>query len=123
MIKRPISPQFVTAVLEGRKITTIRDKAWPVGVEIMLYRWEGKPYRSKQIDVAVVKVTGFWTIQIHHEANDALYFFYGAELPRRLYECEGFDSDSELCDWFRPLVPVYKVAVKKLMRFRLIRTA
>ena len=37
-------------------MTTIRDKPWPIGVPIMLYYWSGKPYRSKQVDIAPVIV-------------------------------------------------------------------
>ena len=60
MIKRPLDPKFSDAVREGRKVTTIREKPWPVGKPIMLYNWSGIPYRSKHIDVASVKVSGFW---------------------------------------------------------------
>lgn len=39
MIKRPLNSQFREKVLCGEKTTTIRDKAWPVGVPIMLYAY------------------------------------------------------------------------------------
>ena len=32
MIKRPLNPRFITPVLDDKKTTTIRDKAWTVGV-------------------------------------------------------------------------------------------
>ena len=52
MTRRPLNERFANKVLAEIKHTTIRDKAWPMGKPIMLFRWSGKPYRSKQIEVA-----------------------------------------------------------------------
>jgi hypothetical protein len=122
MIKRPLNERFTEAVLAGRKITTIREKEWPVGVPIMLYNWSGKPYRSKQINVAAVKVTGFWTIEIAHRSDGVMLYAYGMENERPLYDTEGFASREEIDDWFRAVVPVGHLVSKRLMRFSLANT-
>lgn len=123
MIKRPIDPGFTQAVLEGRKFTTIREKPWPVGVPIMLYSWRGKAYRSKQVDVAAVKVTGFWTINITHLNDGGMRYVCGMQHPTPLWMREGFDSQEAMDQWFRPLVKPGQTVIKHLMRFRLIQSA
>lgn len=117
MLKRPLDPRFREPVLAGRKTTTIRDKAWPVGVPIMLYNWSGAAYRSKQMDVAPVVVTGFWTIRITHRPDGAMAYQCGKESGPALHETEGFASQSEMDDWFRPLVKRGRTIEKTLMRF------
>ncbi|MCL5460053.1 hypothetical protein M3M33_15560, partial [Loigolactobacillus coryniformis] len=79
MIKRPLNAQFSNAVLEKRKITTIREKPWPVGVPIMLYNWSGAAYRSPQIDVGVVTVSGWWPITIAHTESGEMRYAYGMD--------------------------------------------
>jgi hypothetical protein len=120
MIKRPLNPQFSSAVLEGRKFTTIREKPWPVGVPIMLYNWSGAAYRSKQVDVAAVKVLGFWTIQIAHTDSGKMRYGVGMENEKALWETEGFDSREAMDDWFRKVVKPGQIVTKHLMRFRLL---
>ena len=119
MIKRPLNSRFSDAVREGRKITTIRDNPWPVGVPIMLYQWSGAAYRSKQNDVVVVKVSGYWPIQIHRLPDGTMRYIHGMENIKPLYETEGFKTSDELDDWFRPLVKPGQTITKTLMRFRL----
>lgn len=119
MIKRPLNERFTKAVLAGRKITTIRDKEWPVGVPIMLYNWSGKPYRSKQINVAAVKVIGFWTIEIAHRSDGIMLYACVMENKRPLYDTQGFGSREEMDDWFRAVVPVGHMVSKRLMLFSL----
>ena len=119
MIKRPLNPQFSSAVIEGRKFTTIREKPWPVGTPIMLYNWSGAAYRSKQIDVAPVIVMGFWTIQIAHMESGDMRYAYGMDCGLALHETEGFDSRAAMDEWFRPLVKPGQSVTKHLMRFRL----
>lgn len=119
MIKRPVNEGFDLAIFEGRKITTIRDKAWPVGVPIMLYNWSGAPYRSPQIDVAPVVVVETRPITITHHTDGGMTFSYGSSLERPLHETEGFESRFTLADWFRPLVRPGRSVTKHLMRFRL----
>jgi hypothetical protein len=120
MIKRPINSRFSEAVRSGRKFTTIRDKPWPVGKPIMLYSWSGAAYRSKQNDVAVIKVLGYWPIQIHRSAYGTMRYIHGMENAKPLYETEGFPTSEELDNWFRPLVKPGKFITKTLMRFRLV---
>lgn len=124
MIKRPLDVRFKDAVLSGRKFTTIRENAWPVQTPIMLYHWEGKPYRSKHIDVAPVKVLGWWPIEIEHLAGDRtrgeMRYHVGFESSGRLWECEGFSSKEEMDNWFRPLVPEGLSMCRVLMRFKVL---
>jgi hypothetical protein len=125
MIKRPLNPQFNTAVLEGRKFTTIREKPWPVGVPIMLYNWSGAAYRSPQVNVAAVIVEETGIVHItHREGGGIIYFgfihqnFHRAE-GTNLYKSEGFSSAAEMADWFRPLIKPGQTVEKHLMKFRL----
>jgi hypothetical protein len=119
MMKRPLNPRFSSAVLEGRKFTTIREKPWPVGVPIMLYNWSGAAYRSPQVDVAPVVVMGFWTIQIAQMEDGIMRYAYGMQNNNPLWQTEGFDSAAELDAWFRTLVKPGATVTKHLMRFRL----
>ena len=120
MIKRPLDPRFSEAVKEGRKFTTIRKTPWPVGTPIMLYNWSGKPYRSKHIDVAPVKVSGFWTIRITRNDDDSMSYEYGMENAKPIHETEGFESADAMDAWFRPLVKQGQSVEKSLMRFSLL---
>jgi len=118
MIRRPLNERFADKVLAGIKTTTIRDNPWPVGKPIMLFRWSGKPYRSKQVEVAPVIVEDACQIRIF---NDHLGITYAKRIQtgRPLYESEGFESREEMDSWFRPLVPQNGEVTKALMRFRL----
>ena len=119
MIKRPLNPRFSQAVLAGRKITTIRDKPWPVGVPIMLYNWSGLPYRSKQVDVAPVIVEFVQGIDINHEPMGAMFSTaYVAKRP--LFGTEGFGSHREMEQWFEAIIKPGQTVTKSLMRFRLL---
>lgn len=129
MLKRPINARFREPVLRDIKTTTIREKAWPVGVPIMLYSWSGDAYRSKQIDVAAIIVAEVRTIKIQHLRNGELRFLPGhfsvpwrKEAPewedRWLFETEGFATADELHAWFRPLVKRGQTVEKTLMLFR-----
>ena len=118
MIKRPLNARFRAAVLNGRKTTTIRDKAWPVGIPIMLYSWSGRPYRSKQIDVAPIVVMGFWTIRIAHRVDGVMGYDCGKESGPELHVTEGFASQEDMDAWFRAKVKPGKVVRKTLMMFR-----
>lgn len=117
MIKRPLNSRFREQVLADKKTTTIRDKAWPVGVPIMLYNWSGAAYRSKQIDVAPVVVKGFWTIRITHREDGGMLYAYGRVNEQPLHETEGFASSAEMDEWFRPLVKRGQTVEKTLMLF------
>jgi hypothetical protein len=119
VIKRPLNARFREHVLDGRKTTTIRDKAWPVGVPIMLYNWSGAPYRSKHVDVAAVIVRGFYAIDIHRTMGNVVYYTHQLIHERPIYETEGFSSLAEMDDWFRPLVKPGGMIAKRIMLFRL----
>ena len=119
MIKRPLNARFSTAVLDGVKFTTIREKPWPVGKPIMLYHWSGAAYRSQQVDVAPIIVMGFWPIQIAQTEEGIMRYSYGMENAKPLWQTEGFESASALDAWFRPLVKPGQSVTHHLMRFRL----
>lgn len=119
MHRRPLDRRFNHAVLDERKITTIRDIAWPVGKPIVLYNWKGAAYRSKQIDIATIKVTGFWPIEIAHREDGTMVYTHGMAIGRSIYITEGFGSMAEMDGWFRPLVKPGRSIIKMLMRFRL----
>lgn len=124
MIRRPLDPRFSQAVLHGRKITTIRQNPWPVGVPIMLYNWTGAPYRSKQAEVAAVVVEETTTIHIGRFKGESGIMHYCAERSihsgRKLWQCEGFLSKEDMDEWFRCLIKAGQTATKVLMRFRLV---
>ena len=122
MIKRPLNPRFSSAVLEGRKFTTIREKPWAVGVPIMLYNWSDAAYRSKQIDVAAVMVEGVYPIKISHDEKMGMRYSIHAVEQIALWSTEGFGSRAEMDEWFRPLVKPGQTVAKTLMRFRLLNS-
>lgn len=117
MIKRPLNARFREPVLRDEKVTTIREKAWPVGVPIMLYNWSGAAYRSKQIDVAPVVVSEVRDIRITHREDGDMIYAYGRPGARLLHETEGFASRTDLDAWFRPLVRRGQTVKKHLMLF------
>ena len=121
MTRRPIDARFEEAVLTGRKFTTIRDKSWPVGVPIMLFRWSEKPYRSPQINVAEVVVTGFWPMLISRTDNGMMVYAHGMESDVPLWHHEGFPSQEAMSEWFRPMVKPGEHIAKVMMRFRLMK--
>lgn len=116
MIRRPLNSRFNGAVERDEKITTIRDKAWPVGVPIMLYNWTGLPYRSKQKAICDVTVSKTSLIVISRSA-DAIHFAYDMELPRPLWSCEGFDSEQDMHDWFAAKLKLGQSVTKVLHLF------
>jgi hypothetical protein len=121
MIKRPLNPQFKTAVLEGRKTTTIREKPWPCDVPIMLYNWSGAAYRTPQLNVAAIIVHSVCAVVITHRNDGGMLYCYGPMRGRLLHETEGFRSRSDMDAWFRPLVDQGNTVTKFLMRFRLAK--
>lgn len=129
MIKRPLNEGFRDKVLEEIKFTTIRDKAWPVGVPIMLYSWTGAPYRSRHLDLCAVVVRASCPIWIHrshtHESwGEAMGYEITAPAKQhfghfQLWKSEGFDSAEEMDAWFRPLLKVGERRMKWIMKFDL----
>lgn len=119
MIRRSLNSRFSQAVLEGRKITTIRDSFWPCDVPIMLFKWSGKAYRSKQINVAAITVSAVLPILIHLRPDGVMFYACDLSGARLLHETEGFESRAAMDAWFRPLLKPGQTATKFLMRFRL----
>lgn len=124
MIKRPLHPRFTEAVLSRRKVTTIREKPWPIGIPIMLYNWAGKAYRSKQIDVAEIRVESTCQVGITRTHEDLIHLWRvdqedeeGDSPP--LWQTEGFDSLEDLHAWFRPLLKPGHGMYHHLMTFHL----
>lgn len=120
MIKRPINTRFRQAVLDGRKVTTIRDNPWPVGQPLMLYSWSGAAYRSKQDDLCAVTVAKTFPITISQDDGGGMtYWINGgvSDFPDPLWQTEGFDSAEEMDEWFRPLTKPGKQVEKHLMTF------
>ena len=117
MLKRPINNRFREKVLSGNKTTTIRDKAWLVKTLIMLYSWEGLPYRSKQINLCPIQVLGFWPISITKTHDGFMIYGCGKE-GEPLWASEGFDSKEDMDNWFRPLVKEGETTKKYLMKFK-----
>jgi hypothetical protein len=117
MIKRPLNSRFSDKAEAEIKITTIRDKAWPVGKPIMLYNWSGAPYRTPQIDVCAVMVIKTCPILL---TMDQLGLTYekGMELPRPLWSCEGFESREDMDAWFSAKMKPGTSVEKHLMRFK-----
>ncbi len=120
MIRRPINARFEQPVLAGLKTTTIREKPWPIGVPIQLFRWSGIPYRSKQINVAVIEVTAVNEVKITHKPDGDMLYAYGTPKARPLHETEGFTSRADMDAWFRPLVKPGQILLQHLMHFRLL---
>lgn len=121
MIKRPLHFQFCDAVREERKITTIRQKPWPIGVPIMLYNWAGPAYRSKQIDVAAVEVIETMPIEISRPEFGGIHFSIRRVAGRPLWSCEGFKDQDAMDSWFLAEICAGDKETRHLMRFRLIK--
>jgi len=120
MIRRPLNERFAKAVLEGRKITTIRDNPWPIGKPIMLFRWSGKPYRSKQVEIAAVVVEFIQCIDIKlDDFSDCVIFSQDMIGERPLWSCEGFNGPMDMNDWFVAKMKPNTTVTKSIMRFRL----
>ena len=124
MIKRPLHARFTSAVREGRKITTIRDKPWTVGKPVMLYNWSGAAYRSPQNDVAAVMVDSTTPIGVTRLKSGVMIYSYstlGDERLVHLWACEGFDHSADMDAWFSALLEPATTVTKHLMRFSLVK--
>jgi hypothetical protein len=122
MIRRPLNERFAGKVLAGVKTTTIRDNPWPIGKPIMLFCWEDKPYRSKQVNIAPVVVEAVTEIDLSLCANGKFNYCYEStdfKLDRPVWHHEGFRSFGEMDAWFRAEMLPGQVYTKALMRFRL----
>jgi hypothetical protein len=123
MMRRPLHSRFSAAVRAGRKTTTMREKAWPVGVPILLYNWSEKPYRSTQLEVAVVVVEWVDEVDIWRDPDGKMSYGWQRRSTsggRCLWEREGFESQTDMDMWFRPLAKPGVTLKRKLMGFRLV---
>jgi hypothetical protein len=120
MIKRPLNSRFSDKAKADIKITTIRDKAWPIGKPVMLYNWSDKAYRSKQIDVCAVEVIETSPILITRDAAGEMSYCMIEPLPKPLWECEGFESQQDMDAWFSAKMKPGQSIEKQLMHFRRI---
>jgi len=120
MLKRLLNARFSTAVIEGRKVTTIRDNPWPVGVPIMLYNWAGAPYRSKQIDVAPIIVGSVQSIEIAMPDFGEPHYTPRIIDDRPLWSCEGFKDQDDMDSWFYKVVKPGQSIEKHIMCFCLV---
>lgn len=131
MLKRPVNSRFNDRIRAGIKITTIREKPWPVGKPIMLYNWSGKPYGSPQRDVVAVEVVFTCPILIRKSYGGTMnysigfadlerYFhqFDSALIPIPLWQCEGFDSQDDMDAWFRAVLKPGTTTEMHLCRFK-----
>jgi len=123
MIRRSFNTRFRQPILDGIKITTIRDNAWPVGVPIMAFNWSALPYRSKQAEISPIIVEETTPIRIGRvEGNTGMICYHaekGIHPGRLLWSCEGFYSKAEMDEWFRPKLKPGEWVGKTLHRFRL----
>lgn len=102
---------------EDRKVTTIRESAWPVGKPVMLYHWSGKPYRSKQVDVCVVRVIAVHSINITRWADGSMGFYCPSFIREPLWYVEGFGTKGEMDEWFAAKMKPGTLVWRALMHF------
>lgn len=123
MTKRSVNPRFRSPIEALVKTTTIRDNPWPLGVPIMLYSWHGKPYRSKHHDLCEIIVNYIYEIQITHLDGGKMRYERAGYVYTTLWITEGFNSQADMDEWFRDVVPVGETATKHLMCFTLTKEA
>jgi hypothetical protein len=121
MTKRSVSERFRQPIEEEIKNSTIRSKAWPLGVPIMLYTWEGKPYRSKHKDLRAVIVNYVYEIQITHLDGGKMRYERGGYEYKGLWIGEGFLSQDDMDTWFRDVVKKGETLMQYMMCFSLIK--
>jgi hypothetical protein len=120
MIRRPINARFASAVRRGEKTTTIREKAWPVGVPIMFYAWTGAAYRSQQREICPVIVTETTPISITRPVRGHVWYSLDLDLlrGRALWQTEGFASQEDMDDWFTATIKPGRCVERHLMLFQ-----
>jgi hypothetical protein len=103
-------PQFHEAILNGTKISTMRQKPKvKVGEKFALRYWTGKPYRSKQGTLGVAVCTGVYEVLIDLDpsgnpvvanmaADNAGDMFLHAE---SIATVEGFASAADMVEHFQ----------------------
>lgn len=101
---RMFKPEFALKVRSGSKRQTIRPvpKRLPKVGDFESWRqWSGKPYRSKQIELALVQITEVKPITITKRCRVELD---GRDLSSlavvHLAHGDGFNEGRDLLDWF-----------------------
>lgn len=93
---------FVKAILEGRKLHTIRDNAkgyFRDGDMASLRWWSGKPYRSGQVEFKQVRL-GIQPVRIVYCSNGVRAFVDGKKIwAEDLMAADGLDR-SDFINWF-----------------------
>lgn len=114
MIVKMFKPRFAPLVRDGTKRQTIRPKpkrALKPNEEISLRQWEGKPYRSKQVELRKSTLTSLESIAIHQDGisfgdGTMRRFWCGDKGGRRLIleafaKDDGFSGWTEMREWFQ----------------------
>lgn len=97
---RMFKPQFAPLVKNGTKRQTIRPlpKRMPkVGDRESWREWEGKPYRSKQRELAQVELTEVRYIRITKDWEKGLFAY---PTRRAIIRKDGFRSVQDMLAWF-----------------------
>lgn len=105
-----VQPRFEEAVVSGRKPHSIRPPRRDgrprarVGEVLSIRVWAGKPYRSKQREIAQVVVMEVAWISVQSQGVDLRGRFLWQSRDdlalRELANSDGFDTWSEMRDWF-----------------------
>lgn len=115
MRARMFKPQFAALVKSGVKRQTIRPtpKRMPRVGDVESWRqWSGKPYRSKQIELAQVQIVSVERIKMDETEREFLISLSdrplnGALLPIEEWNAfaiaDGFKSMLEMVNWFAPV--------------------
>lgn len=103
MIVRMFKPQFAPRVENGQKKQTVRPrpKRMPkIGEDISLRTWTGKPYRSKQRELAKSTVEKVQDIHIHFDGIRVDRKTLTVQEEDDFARADGFNSPRHLIDWF-----------------------
>jgi hypothetical protein len=96
-------PQFVHKIKSGSKTQTVRPvpKRIPKVGDLESWRqWLGKPYRSKQKEIAQVKIIDVRTVTIKRDIIIFGGMLFGDFARYTFAFDDGFNSPAELITWF-----------------------
>lgn len=114
MTVRTFKPQFAPLVKAGTKRQTIRPipkrpQDMPKVGDLESWReWTGKPYRSKQRELAVVRIAGVWQVNLYGQLRPeapVIFQTFDGTLPRygsldQFASADGFSNFPEMLEWF-----------------------
>lgn len=121
------NPQFVTRILEGAKIHTIRDdktNRWKVGRKIQF--WSGNPrnVKNKPYQFATGICTEVENITLDFEFESVLIrdieFIWDFDELDEFAKRDGFNNWDFMVDWFHEKYPENSVFEMKLIHFELL---